>query len=99
VTKGLVTALFIILIGQTTGAFSALANCNEQCPAEESGAASCLPGCADCACCGLSRVLLNMPYRGVPALRTVERVWSAPLAAFATPDPDDIQHVPKPLLV
>lgn len=98
-SKALVTALFIILVGQTTGAFSALANCNEQCPAEQSGAASCLPGCADCACCGLSRVLLTMPYQDAPTMRAVERLWPAPLAASAAPDPEDILHVPKSLLV
>jgi hypothetical protein len=99
VAKSFITALFLVLLGQTTGAFSALGNCNERCAAEQGGAASCLPGCADCACCGLTRVLLQTPHQDAPTLRTVQRVWSAPLSAIASPDPEDILHVPKPLLV
>lgn len=99
VARAFITALLLILLGQETGAFSALSSCIEQCPAEEGGAASCLPGCADCACCGLTRVVMPILSGGAPAIRTVERLWSVPLAAHAAPDPDDILHVPKSLPV
>src|SRR5262252_7993826 len=59
VLRILVAALLLILVGQTTGALSFLTPCDEQCSAEQGGAASCLPGCPECACCGMARVLLR----------------------------------------
>ena len=99
VGKIVISALLLVLVGQTTGAISFIANCQEQCRDEDGGAASCLPGCPDCACCGLSGVLLRMPNRGPLSVPTVERVWPASTPPLAAPAPRDILHVPKSLLV
>jgi len=98
VARLLVTAVVMILLGQTTGALSFVAPCHEHCSAEQDGAASCLPGCPECACCGMARVLPNIALQGKPTDVTVERVWPERVHAIASPAPQDIAHVPKRLL-
>jgi len=96
-------SMLLVLVGQTTGAISFIANCQEQCRDEDGGAASCLPGCADCACCGLSGVLLRMPNRrdlypgGGLRLRLVDGTVLAPATAAVTgavADGDGLLEVP-----
>jgi len=98
VARMLVIALLAILVGQTTGAISFVASCGEQCSAEEGRAASCLPGCTECPCCGMARVLLTVPLGAEPTAVTVERVWAERVDEIVAPAPQDIGHVPKRLL-
>ena len=98
-SKILVTVVVALLLGQTTGALSFFSEmgCEQQCAAEQAGT-SCLPGCSECACCGMARVLLTVSLRGEPTAFTVERILSDTIDAVVAPEPTDIFHIPKRLL-
>ena len=98
--KVLVSLTFGLFLGQATGAWSFVGEraCKEQCPTEQRGGA-CLPGCPDCACCGVGRVVaeeLAVPRVVAPA---VEFVSIGTEDAPASPDPEEVFHIPKPPLV
>ena len=98
--KVFATVLLTLLLGQSTGAMSFVAEraCRELCPNEESGK-SCLPGCSECACCGMLRALPPAPLSAPTVALAPETVRSAPVRRIAAPAPQEIFHVPKSLLV
>lgn len=100
VVKTFVTLMFALFLGQAIGAWSLIGEggCKEQCPTEQRGQ-TCLPGCSDCACCGIARVLVvrgATPGAAAPAIGFVSTgCENAP----QSPDPQDIFHIPKTPLV
>ena len=99
-TKILVTLVLALFVGQATGARSALTEgtCREQCPKEERGG-PCLPGCPDCACCGVARVVMKLPATLCTAAPQIGFVSPRAEDVPAAPDPEEIVHIPKRPLV
>jgi len=69
--------------------------CDEPCPTDLSGG-QCPPNCHSCSCCSLPQVTSSQPVALVaPAARAT--AWISSSDGFASPEPADILHVPKPL--
>jgi hypothetical protein len=100
VERILVTLTFAMFLGQATGTWSFVGEraCKEHCPTEQRGGA-CLPGCPDCACCGVGRVVAERPVVPRVVAPASEFVSSSTEDALASPDPEEIFHIPKPPLV
>jgi hypothetical protein len=98
VTRALVTLLLVFLLAETTGVMSFFVGCADQCADEQAGSDSCLPGCTQCACCGMSRSLLDEPLAARPTDSGGERVWPTLAQFVAAPSVQEIAHVPKLLL-
>ena len=101
VVKILMALTFALFLGQATGAWSFVGEraCKDQCPTEQRGGA-CLPGCPDCGCCGVGRrVVVEPPVVLRAAAPAIAYVSTGTEDAPASPDPEEIFHIPKPLLV
>ena len=98
--KALVILIFGLFVGQASGAWSFVGEreCPAQCPTERCGGA-CVPGCPDCGCCGVGRVVVEhlvMPRMAAPPVAFVS---TGTEDALASPDPEEIFHIPKRPLV
>jgi hypothetical protein len=71
--------------------------CDEPCPLDSSGG-QCAPNCHFCGCCSLPKLAKPAVVGGAPSLALRSPDWTTKRVAPVTPDPDDIQHVPKLLL-
>ena len=100
VAKILVTLTFAMFLGQATGAWTVVGEraCKAQCPTEQRGGA-CLPGCPDCACCGVGGVVAAHPVVPRVVAPAIEFVSSGTGDAPPSPDPEEIFHIPEPPLV
>ena len=100
VAKILVILTFALFLGQATDAWSFVGEraCKEQCPTEQRGGA-CLPDCPDCGCCGVGRVVVERPVVPRAAAPAIEFISTGTEDAPASPDPEEIFHIPKPSLV
>ena len=100
VVKILVALTFALFLGQATGAWSFVGEraCKDQCPTEQRGGA-CLPGCPDCGCYGVGRVVVEGPVVLHAAAPAIDCVATGTDDAPASPDPEEIFHIPKLLLV
>ena len=100
VVKILVSVLLAIVLGQTTGALSYVAErgCVDQCP-EKQGGATCLPGCTACTCCGFPRSVLRPMLAHRPLVPLVGVVQHETRQIVSSAAVEEIFHVPKHPLV
>jgi len=97
VAKILISLSFTLFFAQAIGVWSFVAErlCHEECPSERG---ACAPACPDCPCCA-ARVAVQRPV--LVSSNDTPRPFLFPYseAAPASPDPDEIIHIPKRPLV
>jgi hypothetical protein len=85
-------ALIVLLAVAAVPILEALP-CDRDC-AGDAGSGDCAPGCDDCGCCPLVRVLLPIVGHAAP-VECVSRLLDEPLRPPPAPGPAEILHVPK----
>jgi hypothetical protein len=99
--RALFFAIFVLFVGQVTGATAALAAsepCGESCP-DDGPEERCAPSCTHCACGVQLAIALPGPRlvstASPPAQRPDDRVPAFTANAPPSPDPREILRVPR----
>jgi len=100
VARFLQTLAVTAVLGQIVcgWAFASTERCAAPCSEGDSGS-DCPTGCGACACCAPHRTVLPGGVGVCGAPRTGERIPVAILTRPLSPEPREILHVPKSLLV
>jgi hypothetical protein len=91
-------SVFLLLVALWMPSATLLGSrCGSDCPDEQTSA-SCPPGCHECACCPLVRVVAAPLVVHAPSLR-ITRVGAQLAHPPTAPAPAEIAHVPKRVTV